>query len=97
MALAAVGDIKNNLEKLRSELRSIKYPHQLDEAQVEAGIPVVYLPIYHFSLLMYSTEVANYITEKGFELYAKNDMRFMESLYKLFVSHFNYKPALTTS
>ena len=92
-----VGDLRNNLEKLKTELRSIKYPHQLEEAQVEAGIPVVYLPIFHYVLLMYSTEIANFITEKGFELYAKNDMRFMESLNKLFVTHFNYKSALTTT
>lgn len=49
----------------------------------------------HHALLVYSTAVANYITEKGFELYAKSDYRFMESAYKLFVNHFNYKPALT--
>jgi hypothetical protein len=49
----------------------------------------------HHTLLNYSEHVKNYITEKGFELFAKSDFRFMESVYKILVNHFNYKPAIT--
>lgn len=49
----------------------------------------------HYLLLIYSPKIADYITEKGFELYAKNDFRFMESVFRLFLNHFNYKAPFT--
>jgi hypothetical protein len=33
--------------------------------------------------------------DSGFDLYAKNDFRFMESAYKLLVNQFSYKPLIT--
>lgn len=33
------------------------------------GHPSFFLPIIHFSLLLYSKPVANYINEQGFDLY----------------------------
>jgi hypothetical protein len=92
---AQVGDLKNNIEKLKTELRSIKYTHLVDQEQAFEGIPIVFLPIMHYVLLVYSLPVSNFITEKGFELYAKSDYRFMESVYKLLVNSFNYKPSIT--
>lgn len=51
----SLGDLQNNLTKLKTELRSIKYPHPLNEEEVQIGLPTVYLPIMHFTLLVYST------------------------------------------
>eukprot|EP00347_Sterkiella_histriomuscorum_P001318 403372494 len=89
-----LGDIQNNLAKLKSELKSIKYPHQIIDEDVQIGLPTVYLPIMHYALLVYSPVVGQFITEKGFELFAKNDFRFMESVYKLLLNQFNYKPSI---
>lgn len=94
MALS-IGDIHNNFEKLKQDLRSIKYPHQLTLDQVQEGLPPLFLPIIHHALLEFSPLVASHIQEKGFDLFAKNDCRFMESVYKLLLTHFSYKPAIT--
>ena len=39
--------------------------------------------------------LAEFVTANGFDLYSKNDMRFMESVFKMLVTHFAYKPALS--
>ena len=94
--MTSVGDIQNNFEKLKTELRSIKYKIDLiDQDQMFEGLPIQFLPIMHYVVIDYSPEVAKYIREKGFELYGKSDFRFMELIYKLLVNNFNYKPALT--
>jgi centrosomal protein CEP44 len=58
------------------------------------GQPFVFLPFVHHALLGFSTEVATFVTEHGFDLYAKTDYRFMESVFKLLVTQFDYKAAL---
>lgn len=59
------------------------------------GAPFAFLPLIHHCLLVFSPQVAEFITNNGFDLYSKNDMRFMESCFKMLVLHFNYKPALS--
>jgi len=93
MALA-VGDINNNFEKLRNELKGIKYPHQVNQAEAYEGLPKVFLPILNYAFLSYSSQVAQFINEKGFELFPKNDFKFMKSAFKLLLDHFNYKSPL---
>lgn len=93
-----IGDINGSFEKLRSELRAIKYPPLSKGFTVEAfheGSPILFLPIVHYILLGFSSAVAAYISESGFELLAKNDMRFIESVYKLMLTQFNYRPPIT--
>lgn len=56
------------------------------------GHPSVYLPIIHFSLLAFSKPVAQYIQDKGFELFAQNDYSFVKSIYDILNMLFKYKP-----
>jgi centrosomal protein CEP44 len=93
----SLGDLNNSFEKLRSELRAIKYPqhHTMSLESFSEGLPLMFLPIIHHCLLEYSSHVANYITEVGFDLYSKSDLRFIESTYKLLLNQFTYKPAIT--
>lgn len=58
------------------------------------GVPLAFLPLIHHCLLGYSTSVADFVREQKFDLYAKSDYRFIESVYKLLVDAFNYKPAI---
>ena len=51
----AVGDINNSFEKLRHELRSLKYPQSLSLEDFSEGLPPVFLPIIHYSVLTYSS------------------------------------------
>jgi len=55
-----------------------------------------FLPIIHHVLLVYSPFVSKYISEKGFDLQAKSDYRFVENTFKLLLSNFGgYKPQIT--
>ena len=104
---AKLGDIKNNYERLKQELKLVKYTklQELEkiipgsnESQFDIlmqGIPLAFLPLVHHCFLVYSQNVADFIKDKGFDLYAKSDYRFMESAYKLLVDSFGYKPAIS--
>ena len=81
--MQAKGDIRANFEKLKTELRQIKYINPLEQGQLMDGIPLGFLPIVHHALLIYSPLVSKHIAELGFELQAKSDYRFIENTYKL--------------
>lgn len=96
-AFSIRGDIKANFEKLRTELRQIKYIVPLEQGQITDGVPLAFLPIIHHALLVYSPLVSRFIAEDcGFELQAKSDYRFIEQVYKLLLRYFDgYKPSIT--
>jgi len=47
------------------------------------GSPLAFLPIIHHALMDYSFPLASWLAEEGFEMFGKNDLRFIESLYKV--------------
>ena len=47
--------------------------HSTYHYRLLSGQSTVYLPILHFSLLVYSKLVTKFIEDKGYVLYAKND------------------------
>ncbi|KAI4588751.1 hypothetical protein MJG53_003159 [Ovis ammon polii x Ovis aries] len=53
------------------------------------------LPIISYSLTSYSPYVAELLVDSNVELLAKNDLRFIDTVYKLLRDQFNYKPILT--
>lgn len=100
-----MSDIGNTFAQLKHELQKVRYAklQDLDRPQQDGptlqellmqGQPFVFLPFVHHALLGYSPEVAAYVAEHGFDLYAKTDYRFMESVYKLLVTQFDYKASL---
>ena len=50
------------------------------------------LPLIHFSLLGFSKHVHDSLAAKGYDLFAKTDMRFLEVVYKLLREEFGYQP-----
>lgn len=56
------------------------------------GHPSFYLPIIHFSLLLFSKPVAEFISEQGFDLFSQNDYTFINSVYEILNLLFKYKP-----
>jgi hypothetical protein len=44
-------------------MRKIKYTEVLDQVQLEQGHPAQVLPIIHFTMLDYSSVIANYVVE----------------------------------
>jgi hypothetical protein len=55
------------------------------------------LPLIHFCLLGYSKRVHDSLAAKGYDLFAKTDMRFLEVVYKLLRKEFGYQPQVCQS
>jgi hypothetical protein len=56
-----------------------------------------FLHVLHHALLCFSLPLANHLSSQGYELFAKNDMRFTQEAYKVFRSEFGYQPRLTVA
>jgi len=50
------------------------------------GSPIAFLPIIHHALMNYSLPLARWLDEEGYEMFGKNDLRFIESLYKVAIN-----------
>ncbi|XP_053357398.1 centrosomal protein of 44 kDa isoform X1 [Clarias gariepinus] len=91
----ATGDVKGSLRKLQASLRAVKYPRDVDYQGLAKGDPSCCLPIVSYTFTSFSPAVAEHLVEFGVELTGKNDMSFMESVYKVLRDLFSYKPLLT--
>lgn len=91
----ATGDLKRSLRNLEQVLRSLNYPQEVDCIGLVKGDTAASLPIISYSLTSYSPYVAELLVEANIELIAKNDLRFIDTVYKLLRDQFNYKPILT--
>ena len=91
------GDIKGNTESLIRNLKLIKYPAQTNFKILSSGNPEIYLPIIHYSLFNYSSLVAKFLSDKHYDMYAKNDLDFINTAFKCLITLFNYKPELNTN
>ncbi len=89
----STGDLSNNIEKLKAELKSISY--DFDGWSVEDGAPGGLLPILQFALLDFSRLVARFLSANGYKLYPKNDRRFVEGVFRVMRDEFSYRPSLT--
>ena len=88
------GDLGNNIDKLRHELQQSKYAGNIDVRAWRNGRPSDLLPLVHFALLGYSKHVQESLMAKGYDLFAKTDVRFLEAVYKLLRHEFGYQPQL---
>ncbi|XP_057580493.1 centrosomal protein of 44 kDa isoform X4 [Hippopotamus amphibius kiboko] len=91
----ATGDLKRSLRNLEQVLRSLNYPREVDCVGLVKGDTAASLPIISYSLTSYSPYVAELLVDSNLELIAKNDLRFIDTVYKLLRDQFNYKPILT--
>ena len=91
----ATGDLKNNLRKLKTELRKINYDKSVLWDQINVGLTEPLLPILHYLFADYSCELTSFIAYKGYEMFGKSDLRFIEVIYKILINEFSTKPMLT--
>lgn len=89
------GDLKNNLRKLHSELKAVSYSGELDIEGLSVGKPSAFLPLLHFVLTEFSLDLAQYFYSKGYELLGKNDMKFIQVVYRILRDEFSAKATLT--
>jgi len=93
-----VGDLDANISKLKAQLRQARYPvHELDIQGLLRGRPGALLPVLHYIFVSYSAFFCKFVSEKGFELRAKSDLRFLEAVYRVVREHLSYSPVLSTS
>lgn len=91
----ATGDLKRSLRKLEQVLRSLNYPKEVDCVGLVKGDTAASLPIISYSLTSYSPYIAELLLDSNVELLAKNDLCFIDTVYKLLRDQFSYKPILT--
>ncbi|XP_014645373.1 PREDICTED: centrosomal protein of 44 kDa isoform X3 [Ceratotherium simum simum] len=80
--MMATGDLKRSLRNLEQVLRSLNYPEEVDCVGLIKGDTAASLPIISYSLTSYSPYVAELLMESNIELIAKNDLRFIDTVYK---------------
>ncbi|GAQ88524.1 hypothetical protein KFL_004360060 [Klebsormidium nitens] len=91
----ATGDVQGNVDRLRLELRSVRYNEEIDVQGLRDGNPAAFLPLLHYCFLGYSRLLARHLSGLGHELYAKSDLRFVESVFKILRDEFAYRSTLT--
>ncbi|KAL1023723.1 hypothetical protein UPYG_G00045170 [Umbra pygmaea] len=93
--MMSTGDLKGCLRRLDAQLRALKYPREIDYNGLAKGDPAAFLPIVSYAFISYSPHLAEHLVGFGVELTGKNDLRFVETIYKVLRDLFHYKPALT--
>lgn len=88
------GDLRGSLRKLEQGLRSLNYPQDIDYTGLAKGDPAAFLPIMSYAFTSYSTYVTEQLIASGVELAGKNDIRFLDAVYKVLRDEFQYKPLL---
>ncbi|XP_048186255.1 centrosomal protein of 44 kDa isoform X2 [Perognathus longimembris pacificus] len=91
----ATGDLKRSLRNLEQVLRALNYPKEVDFVGLIKGDPVASLPIISYSLTSYSPYVTELLVESNVDLIGKNDICFVDTVYKLLRDQFDYRPILT--
>ncbi|XP_034969959.2 centrosomal protein of 44 kDa isoform X1 [Zootoca vivipara] len=91
----ATGDLKGNLRKIEQGLRLLNYPRDVNYAGLAKGDPSAFLPIISYCFTSFSTYIAELLVESDVKLMAKNDLRFVDAVYKVLRDQFQYKPVLS--
>ena len=88
------GDLPAALERLNAQLRRAKAPH-LQLANHTQLKPELLLPLLHHALLKLSHTLAVHLANRGYELYAQADLKFVESAFKIARDEFAYRASIT--
>jgi hypothetical protein len=90
------GDISQNFERLKIELKKIKYPvENIESENFSNGNPLFFLPIIHYVILDYSKYIAKVLYDNQYELFSKSDQDFISKAFKALIDLFNFKPNVT--
>lgn len=90
------GDLNKNIERLKNELRLIKFSEKIDMELLKDGNPMIFLPILHYVFLAYSKNIAQLLLQNNYELFSKSDKEFIEKIFKATSNLFGFKPNITT-
>lgn len=60
------------------------------------GDPAVFLPLFHYAIMDYSTHLASRLIEK-YTFLGQSDAHFVTEMYKMLRDLFSYRPVLTSA
>ena len=83
--------------QLIKKLKTINYPTKVLIKMLLCGNADIFLPIIHYTFFNYSEYVKNFLIENKFEIYAKNDIDFIEMVFKILNNLFDYKPTFSSN
>ena len=90
------GNIQKNIDNLKSLLKEISYPDKPENNVLKSGNPEIYLPIIHYTLFNFSPAVAKFLSDNNYDMFAKNDLDFINSSFTCLIKLFNYKPSMNS-
>jgi len=76
-------------------MKVLRYPHRISTERLQAGDPRELLPIMNHAVIVFSSLLARWINQKGYQLALKADLPFVESVFQLMRREFVYRPVLT--
>ncbi|KAL0223975.1 hypothetical protein P9112_003365 [Eukaryota sp. TZLM1-RC] len=90
-------EVPHLMRRLQADLRSLKYPEDVDYGSASQGSPIPFLPVLSYCLVKYSRPVTQDFLSKGYALSPSNDSSFVQTLYKILRNEFDYNPVLSPS
>ncbi len=76
------GDIQKHTERLRKFLKKAKYNTNLTFKEFTNSNPMVFLQLFHHIMIDFNEDFYKHLIDKDFELFSKNDYRFIEVSFK---------------
>ena len=89
------GDVGDSYERMRRILSKMRYRGNVDATRACAGAAEELLPLLHHAMLVYSGDIARLIASSGYDLLGKNDLRFVETVWRAVGDIFDYRPAVS--
>jgi centrosomal protein CEP44 len=93
----STGDLYNNIERLRAELRQIRYNELLDIEGLANGHFVTYRPILLFTIFKFSKLIASMLDEYRITVDEAKDFKLVEGVYRFLRLAFVYRPVLSVA
>ncbi|CAD8084549.1 unnamed protein product [Paramecium sonneborni] len=84
-------DLQNSYENLKKIMKKADYKEQFSFEYVNNNNPTFFLRILHYILNEYNSSFYKSLVDKGYERYSKNELRFIEQVFKMLQLEFNYK------
>jgi len=83
------------VQKLKHQLKRTKYPREFHFYDLSKGNFKCLVPVIHHALTGFSQIVCKHLDAKGFKLSLVSDFTFMEEVFEICTSVFNFKPSIS--
>ncbi|KAL4439098.1 hypothetical protein ABPG74_008873 [Tetrahymena malaccensis] len=95
MSLISGNGLQNQSEILKRNLQKINFQQNVSFQVFQDKNPIIFLQILHYAIINYNVDFYKYLIDKGYELFSKSDLNFMQSVYKFLQKEYEYKPPIS--